>query len=118
MGINHPIDETPHHKEPPAGTPVSALGAPVIDLDRLEVRLGGRTVLDGLTGQLRGNAIGLLGPNGAGKSTLIYTLLGFYTPSRGAARVFGIDTRQEHARIRQRIGFMPENHSFIGNMSG
>lgn len=69
----------------------------VIELDGLEVRLGGRTVLDGLIGQLRGNAIGLLGPNGAGKSTLIHTLLGFYTPFRGSARFFGLDTRQERA---------------------
>jgi ABC-2 type transport system ATP-binding protein len=90
----------------------------VIELDGLEVRLGGRTVLDGLTGELRGNAIGLLGPNGAGKSTLINTLLGFHEPIRGAARVFGLDTRRERARIRQGIGYMPENDSFIGNMSG
>lgn len=90
----------------------------VIELDGLEVRLGGRTVLDGLTGQLRGNAIGLLGPNGAGKSTLINTLLGFHTPSRGTARVFGFDVRHARSMIRQRVGYMPENDSFIGNMSG
>jgi ABC-2 type transport system ATP-binding protein len=90
----------------------------MIELDGLEVRLGGRTVLNGLTGELRGNAIGLLGPNGAGKSTLINTLLGFHEPVRGAARVFGLDTRRERARIRQGIGYMPENDSFIGNMSG
>jgi ABC-2 type transport system ATP-binding protein len=90
----------------------------MIELDGLEVRLGGRTVLDGLTGELRGNAIGLLGPNGAGKSTLINTLLGFHEPVRGAARVFGLDTRHDRARIRQGIGYMPENDSFIGNMSG
>jgi len=90
----------------------------VIELDGLEVRLGGRTVLNGLTGQLRGNAIGLLGPNGAGKSTLINTLLGFHMPTHGAARVFGLDTRRDRARIRQGIGYMPENDSFIGNMSG
>ena len=90
----------------------------VIDLDRLEVRLGGRTVLDGLTGELRGNAIGLLGPNGAGKSTLINTLLGFHSPSRGTARVFDMDAVRDRARIRQSIGYMPENDSFIGNMSG
>ena len=59
----------------------------VIELDRLEVRLGGRTVLNGLTGELRGHAIGLLGPNGAGKSTLINTLLGFHEPAGGTARV-------------------------------
>lgn len=90
----------------------------VIELDRLEVRLGGRPVLNGLTGELRGNAVGLLGPNGAGKSTLINTLLGFHTPSAGAARVFGMDSRRERAQIRERIGYMPENDSFIGNMSG
>lgn len=90
----------------------------VIELSGLEVRLGGRTVLSGLTGELRGNAIGLLGPNGAGKSTLINTLLGFHIPSAGAARVFGMDSRRERALIRGRIGYMPENDSFIGNMSG
>jgi ABC-2 type transport system ATP-binding protein len=90
----------------------------VIELDGLEVRLGGRTVLNGLTGDLRGNAIGLLGPNGAGKSTLINTLLGFHTPARGTARVFGLDTSRERDRIRQGIGYMPENDSFIGNMNG
>jgi ABC-2 type transport system ATP-binding protein len=90
----------------------------VIELDGLEVRLGGRTVLNGLTGRLHGQAIGLLGPNGAGKSTLINTLLGFHPPARGAARVFGLDTRHERARIRQGVGYMPENDSFIGNMTG
>lgn len=90
----------------------------VIELEALQVRLGGRTVLDGLSGELRGKAIGLLGPNGAGKSTLINTLLGFHRPSRGAARVFGLDTQRDPARIRQGIGYMPENDSFIGNMTG
>jgi ABC-2 type transport system ATP-binding protein len=90
----------------------------VIKLDGFEVRLGGRIVLDGLTGELHGKAIGLLGPNGAGKSTLINTLLGFHIPSRGSAHVFGMDTRHERARIRQVVGYMPENDSFIGSMTG
>jgi ABC-2 type transport system ATP-binding protein len=90
----------------------------VIDLEGLEVRLGNRTVLDGLTGALQGHVIGLLGPNGAGKSTLINTLLGFHRPSRGSAHVFGLDTHRDRAQIRGGIGYMPENDSFIGNMSG
>ena len=90
----------------------------VIDLDGLEVRLGNRTVLNGITGTLQGHAIGLLGPNGAGKSTLINTLLGFHSPSRGTARVFGFDVRRDRTQIRQQVGYMPENDSFIGNMSG
>ncbi len=90
----------------------------VIDLEGLEVRLGNRVVLDALTGALEGRAIGLLGPNGAGKSTLINTLLGFYPPTRGTARVFGLDAYRDRAQIRGKIGYMPENDSFIGNMSG
>jgi ABC-2 type transport system ATP-binding protein len=90
----------------------------VIDLEGLEVRLGNRTVLNGLTGALQGQVIGLLGPNGAGKSTLINTLLGFHRPSRGSARVFGLDTHRDRSQIRAGIGYMPENDSFIGNMSG
>jgi ABC-2 type transport system ATP-binding protein len=90
----------------------------IIDLDGLEVRLANRTILDGLTGALQGNVIGLLGPNGAGKSTLINTLLGFHAPSKGTARVFGLDAYRDRAQIRAGIGYMPENDSFIGNMNG
>src|SRR5580658_11300789 len=90
----------------------------VIDLDGLEVRLANRLILKGLTGELRGNAVGLLGPNGAGKSTLINTLLGFHAPSKGTARVFGLDSYRDRGRIREGVGYMPENDSFIGNMSG
>lgn len=90
----------------------------LIELNQLEVRLGTRTVLAGLTGVLEGKAIGLLGPNGAGKSTLINLLLGFHAPSSGSARVFGLDVVRERALIRQGIGYMPESDSFIGNMSG
>jgi ABC-2 type transport system ATP-binding protein len=90
----------------------------IIDLEALEVRLGNRTVLNGLTGTLQGQAIGLLGPNGAGKSTLINTLLGFHRPLKGTARVFGLDVFRDRAQIRGAVGYMPENDSFIGNMSG
>lgn len=90
----------------------------IIDLNGLTVNLGNRNVLNGLTGELQGRAIGLLGPNGAGKSTLINALLGFHPPSKGTARVFGLDAYEDRARIREGIGYMPENDSFIGNMSG
>ncbi|HYY72714.1 MAG TPA: ATP-binding cassette domain-containing protein, partial [Candidatus Bathyarchaeia archaeon] len=73
---------------------------PTIELDGLEVQLGGRTILQGLTGVLKSRAIGLLGPNGAGKSTLINTLLGFHTPSRGSARVFGLDSHTNGRSLR------------------
>src|SRR6266540_4008101 len=90
---------------------------PVIELDRLVVRLGGRTILDGLTGTLSGRAVGLLGPNGAGKSTLINALLGFHPAASGAVRVFGADVREQKA-LRRLIGYMPESDAFISHMTG
>ena len=89
----------------------------VIELDQLSVRLGNRDILRGLTGSLTARTIGLLGPNGAGKSTLINTLLGFYPPSQGTARIFGNDIRHQRNIIRSLVGYMPENDCFIGNMS-
>jgi ABC-2 type transport system ATP-binding protein len=90
---------------------------PVIELDRLVVRLGGRTILDQLEGSLSGKAIGLLGPNGAGKSTLINTLLGFHSPASGTARLFGTDVAQSKP-LRRLIGYMPENDAFLAHVSG
>ena len=90
---------------------------PVVQLDGLVVRLGGRTVLDGLTASLSGRAIGLLGPNGAGKSTLINALLGFHRAAAGTARLFGTDVADAKA-LRRLVGYMPENDAFISHMSG
>ena len=90
---------------------------PVIELDNLEVRLGARTILKKLNGSLSGRAIGLLGPNGAGKSTLINTLLGFFPPQSGTARIFGKDIRTDARALRRLIGYMPENDSFIADMT-
>jgi ABC-2 type transport system ATP-binding protein len=90
---------------------------PLIDLDGLEVKFGGRPILKNLNVELRGRAIGLLGPNGAGKTTLIHTLLGFHAPSAGTARIFGHDIKTNAKQIRSFIGYMPERDSFIANMS-
>jgi ABC-2 type transport system ATP-binding protein len=92
-------------------------GDPLIDLDGLEVKFGGRPILKNLNVELRGRAIGLLGPNGAGKTTLIHTLLGFHAASAGTARIFGHDIKTNAKQIRSFIGYMPERDSFIANMS-
>jgi ABC-2 type transport system ATP-binding protein len=93
---------------------------PVIELNDLRVELGRREILQGISCRLgvsgQGKAIGLLGPNGAGKSTLIRTVLGFHKPSAGSARIFGLDCRADSLAIRERIGYMPENDSFIAQM--
>jgi ABC-2 type transport system ATP-binding protein len=91
--------------------------AAVIELDNLNVRFGQRDILKELRCSMSGRAIGLLGPNGAGKSTLINTLLGFYRPVAGTARVFGHDIRTETRQIRALTGYMPETDCFIASMT-
>lgn len=90
---------------------------PVIQLDNLTVRFGALEALKQLTGTFNGRAIGLLGPNGAGKTTLIHTLLGFYSPSSGSARILGRDLSREDKAVRSMIGYMPERDAFIAGMS-
>jgi ABC-2 type transport system ATP-binding protein len=92
--------------------------AAVIEFDGLEVRFGTRSVLKQLKGELRGRCIGLLGPNGSGKSTLLNTLLGFYPPARGTARIFGKDIGAYSRELRGLIGYMPESDAFISNLTG
>jgi len=91
---------------------------PTIELDGLDVQLGGRTILRALTGVLNSRAIGLLGPNGAGKSTLINTLLGFHRPSKGSVRILGLDSHRDGKALRALVGYMPETDAFIAKMSG
>jgi ABC-2 type transport system ATP-binding protein len=98
-------------------TPAGAPSVPLIELNGLTVRFGNRDILRGLNATLRGSAIGLLGPNGAGKSTLINTLLGFYKPIAGSAKVFGRDIHTDLRTIRSLVGYMPENDAFISKMS-
>jgi ABC-2 type transport system ATP-binding protein len=98
-------------------TPPAPPETRLVELQGLSVQFGSREILRSLTASLRGRAIGLLGPNGAGKSTLINTLLGFYKPSAGSARVFGYDIRTEIRKIRSLVGYLPENDAFISKMN-
>src|SRR6202046_4754875 len=90
---------------------------PVIELAGLGVRFGARDILKDLRVSLSGRTIGLLGPNGAGKSTLIQSLLGFVPLTSGSASIFGHDIRTQQKQIRTVVGYMPENDSFIANMT-
>ena len=89
----------------------------VLELSKLSVRLGKREILTDLSVELCGRTIGLLGPNGAGKSTLILTLLGFCPVARGTARVLGHDIRRHTKQVNTLVGYMPENDSFIADMT-
>ncbi|MEM2891938.1 MAG: ABC transporter ATP-binding protein [Thermoplasmata archaeon] len=57
----------------------------------------------------KGRVFSLLGPNGAGKTTTVEMLEGLRTPSAGSVRVLGVDVTKDYARIRKRVGVLPQN---------
>jgi len=65
-----------------------------------------------------GEVFGFLGPNGAGKTTTIRTLLYLLHPSRGSARLFGLDSRRESVAIRRRLGNLPGDFGYGKRSSG
>lgn len=65
-----------------------------------------------------GEVFGYLGPNGAGKTTTIRLLLDFIRPTRGQARLFGLDARQHTVEIKQRLGNLPGELALYRNLTG
>ena len=63
-----------------------------------------------------GTTFGLLGPNGAGKTTCVKMMLSSVHPTSGYATVFGLDSRDLHARLP--VGYLPENHRFPTYFTG
>ena len=90
----------------------------LIWLEDLEVRYGRQTVLSLDQVKLPTGIAGLLGANGAGKSTLIRVLLGLIKPRRGTGQLLDMDIRRHGRRIRERVGYMPEDHGLIAGLSG
>lgn len=89
----------------------------MIQLNNITVLYGNLRALDDVTLNLKEGAVGLLGLNGAGKSTLLKTLLGFLTPASGTAYVLGLDVTTQRLKIRQEVGYMPENDCYIPDMN-
>ncbi|MBA2544239.1 MAG: ABC transporter ATP-binding protein [Deltaproteobacteria bacterium] len=88
----------------------------LLELSGLTKRYGPITALAGVDAIVEGKIIGLLGPNGAGKSTLLKCLLGLI-PYEGHAKVLGMSAATHGLEIRDRVGYMPEQESFLSGMN-
>jgi len=66
----------------------------------------------------KGEILGLLGANGAGKSTTINMLLGFHSPDSGTVKIDQKETSKETAKVRQLIGYIPENVNLYPYLTG
>ncbi|MCA9281867.1 MAG: ABC transporter ATP-binding protein [Phycisphaeraceae bacterium] len=63
-----------------------------------------------------GQVVGILGPNGAGKSTTIRMLVGAMPPTSGSISVDNLDCVDHSRRVRQRLGYLPENNPIYPEM--
>jgi ABC-2 type transport system ATP-binding protein len=66
----------------------------------------------------QGEVFGLLGPNGAGKTTVMRVVTTLLKPAAGTMRVFGLDTRRSTMRVRRLIGYVPQQLSVDGQLTG
>lgn len=57
----------------------------------------------------KGDIVGFLGPNGAGKSTTLRMLTCYLPPTSGGATVNGFDIFHESEKVRENLGYLPEN---------
>ncbi len=65
-------------------TDAADAGRVLLHCEQLSVKRGKRTIVSGVTAELRaGEIVALLGPNGAGKSTLLDALAGAIPPAEG-----------------------------------
>ena len=85
---------------------------PVASASHVQRRYGHTLALSDVSFELEKGVTGLLGANGAGKTTLIGLLLGVLKPNGGALQVLGMDPLKAGWRLRQRIGYAPEDERF------
>ena len=91
----------------------------VIQTERLTKFYGqARGIVDVDLAVEQGEVFGFLGPNGAGKTTTIRLLLDLIRPTRGDARVFGLDATRDAVAIHRRIGYVPGEFALYDRLTG
>lgn len=65
----------------------------------------------------KGEIFGIVGPNGAGKTTTLKMLSGLIIPTRGSITIQGMDIKKDAKKIKQRLGFLPEESPLYDRMT-
>ena len=89
----------------------------IIEAEGLTKKYGTQIAVNSLALQIQeGEVFGFLGPNGAGKTTTLLMFLGLTEPTSGKVRVVGFDPRREPLRVKEKVGYLPENVGFYDDM--
>ena len=87
-----------------------------IVIKNLSQNYGRKAALKNVSVTIHSGMYGLLGRNGAGKTSLMRILATLSVPSGGEVSMNGISIK-ETGKIREIIGYLPQNFSFYKNMS-
>ncbi len=90
---------------------------PILQIDAVSRRFGRKTVVDGVSLDIRpGEIHALVGPNGSGKSTLARLAAGLLRPHAGTIRVAGEDPRHA-AEARRHVGYVGHASLLYGDLT-
>ena len=94
---------------------------PIIELDKLSLSFGKRTILDGVSFSVNeGQILGLLGPNGVGKSTIFNLITGLIKPDFGSIKIQSklVNNYPIYLRTKKfRIGYVPQHGGYFHDLT-
>ena len=94
-------------------------GVDAITLRGVSHRFGDHLVVDDVDLTVApGECFGLLGPNGAGKTTTIRLITTLLPVQQGEVLVFGTDVRRRPMVVRRLLGYVPQQLSIEGALTG
>ena len=90
-----------------------------IEVEGLTHRFGQHVAVDDVSWQVHeGEVFGLLGPNGAGKTTTIRVVTTLTPVQSGRVEVLGLDVRRRAMAVRRFLGYVPQQLSVEGALTG
>jgi zinc/manganese transport system ATP-binding protein len=92
----------------------SVCGPPVVAFQDAAIALGGRTIWEHATFQIRSREfIAVVGPNGCGKSSLLRVILGQVSVSAGSVQVLGASPRLGN----RAVGLVPQHRELTSGLA-
>ena len=104
----------------PDASPASQ--GPLVEVEDVVLRFGGKTVLDGISFKVQeGERLVVMGQSGGGKSTLLRLIMGILKPTAGRVLFGGTDvtrlTRRQLNAMRARIGMVYQYSALISSLT-
>ncbi|PZD95528.1 bacitracin ABC transporter ATP-binding protein [Paenibacillus sambharensis] len=105
------------HEQVPASA--AAGKDPVVRLQNVTKRIGGKTIIDKLTLDVpTGEVFGFLGPNGSGKTTTIRMMVGLMGLTDGEIMIRGCSIKTEYEKAIRHVGAIVENPEMYKYLTG